>query len=111
MENENTQNLAARIAALLAENEKGSDDFLRASLEKINQRLDRIESNIAVQNAPQTISAANYHQPLHFSQEKFHNLEEFADQTINNLQTEKACPFEPAGKPCDNCAMCNSRGF
>ena len=112
MKNEKTQNLAERIAALLQENEAGSgDDFLRLSLEKINQRLDKIESNIALQSLPKTQSSINTHQPFHFSQEKFPNLEEFADEIINSMQNEKACPFEPAGKPCDNCAMCNSRGF
>jgi hypothetical protein len=49
--------------------------------------------------------------PLHFSQEKFADLKEFADEIVNSMQNEKACPFEPAGKPCDNCAMCSSRGF
>lgn len=112
MENEKTQNLTERIAALLQENEKGNgDDFLRVSLEKINKRLDRIESNIALQSSAQTLPITNTHQPIHFSQERFTNLEELVDEIINNLQNEKACPFEPAGKPCDNCAMCNSRGF
>ena len=52
MEIEQTQNLAERIALLLQENEKENDDFsfVRASLEKINQRLDKIESQISPQN-------------------------------------------------------------
>ncbi len=111
MENDKTRNLAERIAALLQENEKGSDDFLRLSIEKINQRLDRIESNIILQNSAKFSAPINTQKPHHFSQEKFANLEEFADEIINSMQNEKACPFEPAGKPCDNCAMCNSRGF
>jgi hypothetical protein len=111
MENEKTQNLAERIAALLQESEKGSNDLFRSGIEKINQRLDRIESNIALQNSTKSVSLVNTQKPLHFSQEKFVNLEEFADEIINSIQNEKACPFEPAGKPCDNCAMCNSRGF
>ncbi|HEX8638156.1 MAG TPA: hypothetical protein VF692_08845, partial [Pyrinomonadaceae bacterium] len=72
--------------------------------------LDVIESKIAYQNHLTAPPPAD-HQPFHSSQEKFLNLEEFADEIINNLQNEKACPFEPAGKPCDNCAMCSSRGF
>lgn len=111
MENENAQNLAERIALLLTENEKASGESLRASLEKINKRLDRIESSIALQNPPKIVSTIDSRQPIHFSQEKFVNLEEFADELINTLSAEKACPFEPAGKPCDDCAMCNSRGF
>lgn len=109
MENGNTQNLAARIAQLLQENEPGSErEFLRASLEKISARLDKIEARIDTANAQSQISNTK---SVHFSQEKFKSLEEIADEIINNLENEKACPYEPAGKPCDHCAMCNSRGF
>lgn len=109
MENANTQNLAERIALLLQENEqKSNDDFLRASLEKINQRLDKIETQISTRNLKSEIPNRK---SLHASQEKFSSLEEIADEIIANLQDEKACPYEPTGKPCDHCAMCNSRGF
>ena len=112
MESRKTHNLGERIAALLQENEKGNgDDLLRLSLEKINQRLDAIESNTALQNSPKSQSPINTARSFHFSQDKFTDLEELADEIINDLQNEKACPFEPAGKPCDNCAMCSSRGF
>ncbi len=108
MENQNTQNLAAKIARLMQENEKGSDDSLRLSLEKINQRLENIESIIAFQNPKSKIQNPK---PFHSSQETFANLEEPADEIINGLKDEKACPYEPTGKPCDHCAMCSSRGF
>lgn len=106
---ETTQNLAEKIALLLNENQKGSEDnFLRESLEKINERLDKIETRIASQN-PKTKDQRP--KTDHFSQEKFTSLEELADEIIANLQNEKACPYEPTGKPCDHCSMCNSRGF
>jgi hypothetical protein len=109
VENENTQNLAARIAQLLQENEKGSgDDFLRASLEKINARLDKIETRLQVPGSGFQVPGSK---TIHSSQEKFKSLEEIADEIIADLQNEKACPYEPAGKPCDHCAMCSSRGF
>lgn len=110
MENGNTQKLAEQIAQLLQENEKGSDDFLRLSLEKINQRLDKIESQITLQSPNLKSQISNFKSP-HASQEKFTGLEEIADEIIANLQNEKACPYEPTGKPCDHCAMCSSRGF
>jgi hypothetical protein len=110
MENANTQNLAERIAQLLQENEPGGDDFLRSSLEKINQRLDQIESQISRQNSNPQIQIPNP-KSFHASQEKFKSLEELADEIIANMQDEKACPYEPTGKACDHCAMCNSRGF
>ncbi|MGI8555962.1 MAG: hypothetical protein ACR2LT_06360 [Pyrinomonadaceae bacterium] len=111
MSDENTKKLAERIALLLQESEKkAGENFLRASLEKINERLDKIESQISVQNSTSHF-AFRTPQSFHSSQEKFTNLEEIADEIISNLQNEKACPFEPSGKPCDHCAMCSSRGF
>ena len=108
MESYNTQNLTAPSARPRQDNKPGNDDFLRSSLEKINERLDRIESNIAAQNPEPGIQNLKSN---HFSQEKFTALEELSDQTINGLKDEKACPYEPTGKPCDHCAMCSSRGF
>jgi hypothetical protein len=112
MENEKSQKLAEKIALLLQEN--GSDDsaLLRASLEKINQRLDKIEENIAAHNSNNIPhSALRTPHSSHPSQDRFVNIEELADEIIKNMQNEKACPYEPTGKPCDHCAMCNSRGF
>src|SRR5687767_12198894 len=108
MVNEHTQKLAERIALLLQDSEKGSDDFsfVRASLEKINQRLDKIEFELS---NPQ--SAIRNPQSNHPSHERFLNLEEATHDLLNSPQNEKACQFEPNGKPCDHCAMCSSRGF
>jgi len=108
METQKAQNLAERIASLLQENEEESGYFLRSSLEKINQRLDRIESQISLENFKVQIPNSK---PFHSSQEKFTSLEELAEEVINGSPMEKACPYEPTGKPCDHCAMCNSRGF
>ena len=108
----NTQKLAEQIALLLQEREtkKPNAEFsaLQSTLEKINQRLDTIESQITTQNPKSQISNPKSN---HASQDKFLNLEELADEIINSMQNEKACPYEPTGKPCDHCAMCNSRGF
>ena len=109
MDNGNTEILAAKIARLLQTETSGADlNSVHLSLEKLNQRLDRIESQIAFQNPNSQIQSPK---SFHSSQEKFTNLEELADEIISGLQTEKACPYEPTGKPCDHCAMCNSRGF
>ena len=104
------QNLAEKIALFLSEDESDASDakFFRESLEKINQRLEKIESQLQVQSPKSKIQSF---QPVHFSQEKFKSLPDLADEIIENLQNEKACPYEPTGKPCDNCSMCNSRGF
>jgi hypothetical protein len=111
MENEKTQKLAERIALLLQENEKESAaDFasLRSSLEKINRRLDKIESQLAVENPKSQIPNPK---SAHSSQQRFSIAEIVADEIIAGLEKEKACPYEPTGKPCDHCAMCSSRGF
>jgi hypothetical protein len=107
---EKTQQLAERIALLLQESEKPRDDFslVRASLEKINERLDKIETQIALQNPKSQIPNPK---SFHPSQEKFAVAEAVADVIVGNLSREKACEFEPNGKPCDHCSMCSSRGF
>ncbi len=109
MENGNTQTLAEKIARLLQTETQNADFYsLQSSLEKINERLDRIESQIAFQNSKFEIRNSK---SFHSSQEKFADLKELADEIIHSSQTEKACPYEPTGKPCDHCAMCSSRGF
>lgn len=100
-----TRKLADKIARLL-ESEQSSDDLasIFARLEKINHRMDRLEA---------AIDSSGIHEPkpLHSSQEKFAVLEAIADEIFGGIQKEKACAFEPNGKPCDHCSMCSSRGF
>ena len=99
-----TRKLAARITKLLESEQNGDLPSVFASLEKINHRLDKLESA----SNPQSIRNP---QSVHPSQEKFAVLEAVADRIIEGLKNEKACTFEPNGKPCDHCSMCNSRGF
>jgi hypothetical protein len=103
-----TQKLAERIASILQENESDDSEFLRSSIEKINQRLDRIESHSVFQDPLAPLRSA---QTPHVSQERFTVLEAVADEILEHFKNEKACTFEPNGKPCDHCAMCSSRGF
>ena len=97
----NKDPLAEKIARLLESETKPNDmASLFASIEKINRRLDRLES-------PQSRDL----KPEHPSLEKFDIAEAIADEIFAGLKKEKACTFEPNGKPCDHCAMCSSRGF
>jgi hypothetical protein len=107
MQNLNSQALAEKIAQIL-ENESRSADLspLHESIEKINIRLDSIESKLQPSVPTQTLSFKP-----HPSTERFSVIEAFADEIITNLNKEKACTFEPNGKPCDHCSMCSSRGF
>jgi hypothetical protein len=101
----NTENLMEQIALLLQTEEKGSDDSLQQTLTKINARLDSIESQL-LNPRPYTLNPNS----IHPSQQKFSFIEELVDEIIVNQKIEKACMFE-TNKPCDNCSMCNSRGF
>ena len=99
------KNLADKIAKLIESEAKNSDvASLFASIDKINRRLDKLETS-----NPQ--SPIRNPQLSHPSLEKFDIAEAIADEIFVGLQKEKACTFEPNGKPCDHCAMCSSRGF
>ena len=47
----------------------------------------------------------------HPSQEKFGVEEAAVSELVDYFEKEKVCEIEPGGKPCNHCAMCNSRGF
>src|SRR5688572_6434631 len=98
--------LAEKIARLL-ESETQTNDVasLFASIEKLNHRLEKLENSLAPQ------SAIRNPQLPHPSLEKFAVAEAIADEIFAGFHKEKACTFEPNGKPCDHCSMCNSRGF
>jgi len=100
------ETLSEKIARIL-ESEMQSPDLalLYASIEKIGHRLDKVE---AAMNPQSQISDPQSHHP---SLQKFSVAEAIADDIFAGVQKEKACTFEPNGKPCDHCAMCSSRGF
>ena len=101
-----SKKLAERIARLLEAEQQGNDlASVFASLEKINHRLDKLEASFSPH------SAVRSPQLPHPSQEKFAVVEAVADQIIAGIKQEKACTFEPNGRPCDHCSMCSSRGF
>lgn len=101
-----TNKLVERIARLLEAEQQGGDlAAVFAGLEKINHRLDKLEQSLAVPGPEVTKKTG------HPSQEKFAVIEALADQIAEGLKNEKACTFEPNGRPCDHCSMCSSRGF
>jgi len=107
MQNEKIHTLAEKIAQLI-EGQQAAPDFssLKADIERISERLDRLETASSSFRPPFSIP-----QSTHPSQEKFAVIEAVADEIFADLQKEKACTFEPNGKPCDHCSMCSSRGF
>ena len=107
MQNEEVKSLAEKIAQLIAvENKKTDLSALFASIEKLNHRLDKLEQ---AQTNPQLSILKP--QSIHPSQDRFAVAEAIADAVFDLNSKEKACTFEPNGKPCDHCAMCSSRGF
>ena len=102
MSENNTNELAEKIARLL-QAETPSNDF-----SALHRRLDKIESQITSQNLQPAFRDLLSNHP---SQQKFEIAEAVTFDSADQFETEKACPYEPTGKPCDHCAMCNSRGF
>lgn len=72
---------------------------IKTALDEIAARLDRLEITTRLKSED------------HPSLNKFELIEELADEVFTAKGSEKACAFEPNGKPCDHCSMCNSRGF
>jgi hypothetical protein len=114
MLDEKTNLLAEKIARLLQNETPVADLYsLQTSIEKINERLGKIEITLGDQKFHNFNRSSFILHPSnpHPSQEKFDVAEIIADGTIDNSEAEKPCPYEPTGKPCDHCSMCNSRGF
>jgi hypothetical protein len=113
-----TQILAAKLLAQILSGEENQSQAAKdeslsqvlARLDEMNSRLVQIENKIATESTSVTNSSNSLNPVfpilLHSSQERF-SLEDAVDPNTN----EKACHFEPGGKPCDYCAMCSSRGF
>ena len=98
--------LADKIAKLLVSETTAPDlSSLFASIEKINHRLDKLESTERSFKSEISNSISS-----HPSLDKFNVAEAIADTIFDGRYKEKACTFEPS-RPCDHCSMCNSRGF
>jgi hypothetical protein len=103
MPQSNSHNLAEKIARILdAESDQPDMASIQAALDKISERLDKLEQ--AAVPTPASVTE-------HPSQSRFAVIEAIADQVFGGEQKEKACTFEPNGRPCDHCSMCSSRGF
>ncbi len=83
---------------------------LFAAIEKIGQRLEKLEIGANSDNISNLRSDPSKIQIPHPSLDKLNIAEAIADSIFGHYNKEKACQFEP-DKPCDHCSMCNSRGF
>jgi hypothetical protein len=102
------QKLAEKLLKILESGTNNQPDLatLFASIEKINHRLDKLETVQQNSQRYQTSTLSD-----HPSTEKFSIEEAIADAVFDAKSKEKACTFEPNGKPCDHCSMCSARGF
>ena len=99
--------IAEKLLRILESSPSSSDmAAIFAGLEKINHRLDKLEAAEAPGKRSDTGVLV-----LHPSTEKFAISEAADDRNIDLNTKEKACTFEPNGRPCDHCSMCSSRGF
>jgi len=98
--------LAKKIAELMEAERSVDLSAVHASLDAISARLEKLESASKV---PQSVVSSLH--SGHPSLDKLSIAEAIADQIFGGAGKEKACSFEPNGKPCDHCSMCNSRGF
>ena len=104
--------LAERLAEFLLADEKGETDetsvilsTVLTKLDDLSNRLGKIENHLG--NSQDTVFANNH--SSHPSQQKF-EIPEVVEVFLPGTKI-KACTFEPNGKPCDNCALCNTHGF
>jgi hypothetical protein len=106
MPHQNSKDLAAKIATIIENESRPSNlSSILESINAISKRLDKIEASLVPQ------SAIPNPQSMHPSVDRFSIAEAIADEMFSGIQKEKACTFEPNGKPCDHCSMCSSRGF
>lgn len=112
--------VADRIAERLRADEsygnyEGGWDDLQAKLDRMYQEMQtrgRIAPAAAAAQAPHVGHAGHSTSAVsHSSQERFNINEAVVEELVEFFEKEKACSFEPNGKPCDHCAMCSSRGF
>jgi hypothetical protein len=114
--------VADRIAARLQSSETASGYTDGSDWDSLQSRLDSMYHDIRAGKAapkmetqpaftPKAKPLVQITSALHPSQERFNINEAIVDELVEFFEKEKACSFEPNGKPCDHCAMCSSRGF
>ena len=102
------ESLAKKIAELLDADRPAVDlSAIQLSIQDLTYRLEKLEA-VGPEILHPAFRTPHSHHP---SLDKLAIAEAIADQIFGGEGKEKACTFEPNGKPCDHCSMCNSRGF
>lgn len=103
------EKIASRVIDEMQSGEQANLSQISLAIKELQSKLTNIEQQLA---APKTqVQIIHPKQFQHPSLERFSIEEAVSDEVNQFFQKEKACTFEPNGKPCDHCAMCSSRGF
>lgn len=97
------------VAEVRQDSGKSSDEFFQFIPATQSPWLGRLPAMLGQDN-PQS-ATANPQSADHPSQERFGVEEATVAELVEFFEKEKKCSVDPSGKPCDHCAMCNSRGF
>jgi hypothetical protein len=120
-----SEDKAKKVADRIAERLRTSESAANydGNWDDLQSRLDRMYQDISSGSPAPKMETQTHSvftpkaKPLvqitasHPSQERFNINEAIVDELVEFFEKEKACSFEPNGKPCDHCAMCSSRGF
>ncbi len=109
---EQAKSLAERLTEFLLCDEKAQNNspsdltIILSKLDDFAARLGIVENQLAASS--NNSASANSALLAHPSLQRFEIEKTAAYLPHTNI---KACTFEPNGKPCDECAMCSTRGF
>lgn len=106
MDQEHINNLAEKIAQLIASGSAISEHPIQESINALTARLDKLEA-VAITPVENPTTQLSQHP----SQDRFAVAEAIVDSLFGRDAKEKTCTFEPNDRPCDHCSMCSARGF
>jgi len=105
-----TNRLAEKIARVLENDPNASSiEDLREAVAGINARLDALEMSARPQK--DGLKNGSGQMIAHHASMKRFEVKEALAEAPGHSPDEKACAFEPNGKPCDHCHMCSCLGF
>jgi hypothetical protein len=113
------EELQQRLARIESHVTRDGDDAFQAerraerASEQGNAQQTQARQPVASSNTSRAPWLSGMYVPAaaHPSQERFGVEEAAVSELVDFFEGEKKCELEPGGKPCDHCAMCNTRGF
>jgi hypothetical protein len=108
---ESLEELKQRLVQIETHVTKRANDAARSARvdEQVGESLGKPHSSVNGVRSPWL--SGMYVPATHPSLERFGIEEAAVSELVDFFEKEKKCELEPGDKPCDHCAMCNSRGF